>query len=128
MAGTAPHVLVVDDSADIRFLLVTLLRCEGFTVAEASSADDAIDAVETDPPSVIVLDQQLGSGQRGTDIAPRLKHLAPDCRIVMYTAASSLADVDVEAVDAVLDKGEDVTTLSRLVTVLANEAARAVPA
>jgi CheY-like chemotaxis protein len=59
-APTSPvRVLVVDDHADVRFLLRTILRDAGpplEVAAEAAGADEAVDAVERLEIDVVVLD------------------------------------------------------------------------
>ena len=54
------NVLVVDDSADIRFMLRVLLEDAGMTVEEAASGDEAL-ARLADPTGVgaVVLDQRM---------------------------------------------------------------------
>jgi DNA-binding NarL/FixJ family response regulator len=80
---------VVEDHPDMRALLRLLLRpAQGFEVlAEASSADEALDLLCTDcGPGVIVLDQSLEGELTGLELAPLLKEQAPDARIVLFTA------------------------------------------
>jgi two-component system OmpR family response regulator len=61
MSGHA-DVLVVDDDADIRTLIATALRLEGWTVAEADGGIAGLDHLRTAierPPDVVVLDVQM---------------------------------------------------------------------
>jgi CheY-like chemotaxis protein len=48
--GTAPGVLVIDDSAAQRMMLVTLLRRWGFRATACADASDALD-IARDPGS-----------------------------------------------------------------------------
>ena len=55
-------VLVVDDDADIRTLIATALRLEGWTVAEADGGIAGLDHLRSSierPPDVVVLDVQM---------------------------------------------------------------------
>lgn len=51
-----PSVLVVDDDESIRVALERALGIEGFVVSSVPGGRDALEAVEHDPPDVIVLD------------------------------------------------------------------------
>ena len=61
MSGHA-DVLVVDDDADIRALIATALRLEGWTVAQADGGIAGLAHLRSsidDPPDVVVLDVQM---------------------------------------------------------------------
>ena len=90
-----PTALVVDDSADLRFLFATMLRTIGFAVVEAGSGEEALAAAETVQPlpDVVLLDVQMpvvdGWGTlQGLRRAPR----TADVPIVMCTVKASPAD------------------------------------
>jgi len=56
------RVLVVDDHADVRFLVRTLLRDAGpplEVAGEAAGADEAVEALETVQVDVVVLDARM---------------------------------------------------------------------
>lgn len=50
------HLLVVDDHSDIRLIYSRILRDAGFEVRTARDGVEALDAVEKDPPALILLD------------------------------------------------------------------------
>jgi DNA-binding NtrC family response regulator len=52
----APHILVVDDEADIRNLIQEILSEEGYDVATAASAAQAREAVGNRSPELVLLD------------------------------------------------------------------------
>ena len=57
---TVTTVLVVDDAADIRLLVRTVLSRAGFAVVEAACGADALQLFDTQPlPDVVVLDVQM---------------------------------------------------------------------
>ena len=58
---TARTILVVDDDADARDLLVDLLRDEGFTVAQAPNGKVAVDLLlaAAPPPALVLLDLNM---------------------------------------------------------------------
>jgi CheY-like chemotaxis protein len=54
---TGGRILVVDDDTDLRGVLVTLLKNEGYTVAEATNGDEALKELREDASySLILLD------------------------------------------------------------------------
>jgi len=59
MTDTAVHVLVVDDERAIRHFLRVSLTAHGYTVHEASTGREALAAVTTLRPDIIVLDLGL---------------------------------------------------------------------
>ncbi|MGY1635449.1 response regulator [Geodermatophilus sp. SYSU D00742] len=61
MAGVAPRLLVVEDDDPIRTALRWALEDEGYDVAEAVSGEEALAAVATAAPDLMVVDLMLGS-------------------------------------------------------------------
>ena len=49
-------MLVVDDDPRLREFMRVNLELEGYTVREASSAEDALDAIEDQAPALVLLD------------------------------------------------------------------------
>ena len=49
-------VLVVDDEPDVRRYLATILEDAGFAVMTAANGEEALVAIQTDPPDLISLD------------------------------------------------------------------------
>lgn len=59
-AGRArPLVLIVDDDAGLRELLRTNLESEGYLVREAASAKEGLEALDEEPPDLILLDVMM---------------------------------------------------------------------
>ena len=68
MTTQAGSILIVEDDADLRAVLSRYLRHQGFSVTEASSAEEATSAIrDGDRPSLIVLDINL-PGDNGWDL------------------------------------------------------------
>jgi signal transduction histidine kinase len=79
-ASLAPHpsclprrVLVVDDHADAADSLAMLLRAQGHAVRVARNGPDAVAAVTTDPPEVILLDLGM-PGMDGFEVARQVRN------------------------------------------------------
>jgi DNA-binding NarL/FixJ family response regulator len=83
-------VLIVDDHPLFADTLRERLSVEPDLgpVSTAYSAADAAARLEHRPVDVAVLDFRLGDGT-GTNLAARLRHIAPSTRIVMLSAADS---------------------------------------
>jgi CheY-like chemotaxis protein len=62
-------VLVVDDEPGVRDALALLLELEGFEVATAARAAEAIESARTLRPSAVVCDLGLGPGGDGCAVA-----------------------------------------------------------
>ena len=86
-------VLVVDDDAQVRGLLLALLRPRGYQVETAASAEEAQERLKTLRPDVLLLDLHL-PGKSGQDV---LAHLRADpltrlLPIIMITGGATGED------------------------------------
>ncbi len=79
------RVLVVDDDAEMRALLIDELRHEGYEVAEASDGAEAVVACRSQEYDVILMDKNM-PGPSGLDILPGFRRTCPHSRIIMMTA------------------------------------------
>ena len=84
---TETRVLVVEDEAPARDLLVAILRGDGYTVRAVEDGKSALDAAESFRPDVALLDGGL-PGISGAELASRLR-MAGDLPIVFVTGADS---------------------------------------
>ena len=87
----AISILLVDDHVEFRRGLRTLLSffTDGAAtfevVGEASSADQAIEMLETHSPMITLLDMELDQGT-GLEVLRRLKNLSVDTRVLSLSA------------------------------------------
>lgn len=79
------RVLVVDDDAEMRALLVEELRQQGFDAVEAADGDEARSACRAAEFNVILMDKNM-PGPSGLDLLPGFRRTAPRTRIIMMTA------------------------------------------
>jgi CheY-like chemotaxis protein len=81
------HVLVVDDSADIRFMLRMFLEDAGMEVEEAPSGAAALErlAGEEPAPDAIVLDQRMPD-MTGLEVARELVARGGQPPLVLFSA------------------------------------------
>lgn len=80
-----PTILVVDDEASIRELLRRILEPEGYTVAVASSAHDALQAMAEHSPHVVFLDVHM-PGANGLWLADQILRRFPTAATILATA------------------------------------------
>ncbi len=91
---TRETILLVEDEHDIRELLKFHLERENLSVNAVENGEDALAAVKTSSPSLILLDLML-PGIDGLEVCRRLK-AQPETRdipIIMLTAKDSEADI-----------------------------------
>jgi two-component system nitrogen regulation response regulator NtrX len=87
----ATDILVVDDEEDIRELVAGILEDEGYVVRTAGNADDAIAAIETRRPQLVLLDIWLeGSRLDGLALLDVIKQNHPDLPVVMISGHGTI--------------------------------------
>ena len=94
------HILIVDDHANTRLYLKTLLNHEGYATREAGTGKEALDSLRTHPlpahQSAILLDLKLPD-TTGTDLLEPIRTLYPHLPIIIMTAHATVET----AVDAI---------------------------
>ncbi|GAA3585743.1 response regulator transcription factor [Amycolatopsis ultiminotia] len=85
------RVLIVEDEVFLAEALQAGLRREGMAVDVAGDGASALDSVAVNEYDVLVLDRDL-PGVHGDQVCEQVVASRPDCRILMLTAAGSLAD------------------------------------
>ncbi len=90
MAGE--RILVADDLELNRILLREMLEAEGYSVAEAVDGNDAIAAVERDPPDLLLLDAVMPD-RDGFSVLRSLKS-DPRTRLVPIIMITALTELD----------------------------------
>ncbi|MBX3524219.1 MAG: response regulator, partial [Xanthobacteraceae bacterium] len=87
----ATDILVVDDEVDIRELVAGILEDEGYVVRTAGNADDAIAAIETRRPQLVLLDIWLeGSRLDGLALLDAIKADHADLPVVMISGHGTI--------------------------------------
>jgi two-component system nitrogen regulation response regulator NtrX len=87
----ATDILVVDDEADIRDLVAGILQDEGYAVRTAKNADDAISAIQSRRPHLVLLDIWLeGSRLDGLALLDVIKGEYPEMPVVMISGHGTI--------------------------------------
>jgi two-component system nitrogen regulation response regulator GlnG len=90
------HLLIIDDEEAVCWALERAFKAEGYSVAVASSAEEAFKLVERRRPNAIILDVRL-PGMDGLAALGRLRELSQEAPIIVITAHGNL-DTAVRAV------------------------------
>lgn len=118
---SAGNIVVVDDTAINRMLLGGILEDAGYRVRAASSGTEAIAAIETEPPDLVLLDIQMPV-MNGYEVCRRLKAV-PRLAVIPVIFISALDEVseklkgfEVGGVDYVTKPFESAEVLARVGT------------
>lgn len=87
--GWTRQVLVVEDEAFIRGLVVRMIEGAGFEALPAASAAEALALVARSDPDAAILDIELGPGPSGIDLATALTETMPHLALVFLTQAAA---------------------------------------
>jgi response regulator RpfG family c-di-GMP phosphodiesterase len=96
-----PSIFVVDDEVQICTLLTRILQREGYDVRAFSYPQDAVDAVDADPPELVLTDLMM-PGMTGLEVVRRIREKAPKVRAVLTTGYASI-DTVVDALRSGID-------------------------
>jgi len=88
---SAQSVLVVEDTDEIRELVVTVLRRAGMDVREATTGAECLAEVRREAPDVVVLDLGLPDAD-GTEVCRQVR-AETDCYVLMLTARAEEVDL-----------------------------------
>jgi DNA-binding NtrC family response regulator len=80
-------ILIVDDEAELRMLLKTILETD-FSVTEADSGASLQKCFNQDAPDVVLLDLKLPDAS-GLDLLPQIKKAWPDTEVIVLTGEAT---------------------------------------
>ena len=81
---SGPLVLVVDDDARLREFMRVNLEMEGYSVREAASADEALEALEDQAPELVLLDVVM-PGVDGWQMLQRMQERHGSIPVIMFS-------------------------------------------
>jgi two-component system, cell cycle sensor histidine kinase and response regulator CckA len=112
-------IMVVEDEAGVRALVIKLLQDLGYRVFQAQSGPHALDVWKQhgDEVDLVITDIVMPDGMNGVELAERLRRMRPDLKVI-YTSGY-LADLSREDIarnsDAYIAKPFSLMELARLV-------------
>ena len=87
----ALDILIVDDERDIRDLVAGVLSDEGYDCRTAGDSQAALDAVDAQRPSLVLLDVWLhGSPMDGLEVLDAIKAREPDLPVIVFSGHGNI--------------------------------------
>lgn len=86
-----PHLLVVDDDADLLRLLAMRLEAGGYRVTTATTAEAAIALIEAERFALVVSDVRLPD-KDGLDLFEDVRRMSPALPVILLTAHGTIPD------------------------------------
>lgn len=106
---------MIEDDPDVQLLIETVFSLDSrfSVVGVAAAAEDGLGMAGTTEPDVIVLDHGLAGDLTGLKAAPMLKAVAPQVKIILFTAHEELRGPAEQepAIDAYVLKTDSVRLL-----------------
>ena len=92
------EILVIDDNADIRFLICNLLKDNGFSIRAAANYDQALYEIDKKLPDLAIVDIKLDKGDKdGIDLLKHLMKLNSQLPVLMISGHATV-QLAVEAI------------------------------
>ncbi|HUW77462.1 MAG TPA: response regulator [Candidatus Nanopelagicaceae bacterium] len=113
------QILVVEDDLDTRLLIERIIREDAQLAicGHSDSADDAITLAQLFSPDLVILDHHIEGQATGLEIAPLIKAVASDTKIILFTSENVLDEIDSQgAIDSYLPK----TDIQKLLPTIQN--------
>lgn len=84
-------ILIIDDEEELRKLLTTLLKLEGYQIFQASTGREGMIIAEKEEPAVIISDVRLPDIS-GLSLLSRFKEQNPRAEVIVLTAYGTIED------------------------------------
>jgi len=97
-----PPILLVEDKDSLRTMLRLTLEAQGHTVLEARDQAEALAALHTTHPAIVLSDLRLPDGD-GFGVLRAAKELDPELPVLLMTAFANVPDAVVAMKDGALD-------------------------
>ena len=114
------RILVIDDQADLRECVTTILEEAGHMVQEAESGDEGLRTLHVSPIDLVITDLQM-PGLSGWDVARAARSIRPGLPVIVMTGRPDLLESETEVTaqfEGILKKPFCAESLLRLVAVL----------
>jgi signal transduction histidine kinase/CheY-like chemotaxis protein len=112
------HILVVEDDAEVRRVIVECLSLIGYQVTEAASGSEGLAAVQASPPDLLVVDYAMPD-MTGAEVISRARALVDDLPVILATGYADMAAVErLAGKPTILRKPFDLATLGDAVAAL----------
>ena len=92
-------ILVADDDVDVQEMIKMALAGTGYEVITANNGTEALNALETDAPDLVILDVMMAEPDEGFYVAQKMRKQGHDTPIIMLTSVSDAVGWDYDADD-----------------------------
>jgi len=107
----AHRILVVEDDADVRRVIVECLGLIGYTVSEAPNGAAGLAAIRAAKPDLLVVDYAMPD-MTGAEVISRAREMVGDLPVILATGYADMAAVErLAGKPAILRKPFDINTL-----------------
>jgi len=89
----ASHILVVEDDADVRRVIVECLSLIGYRVTEAANGGEGLEALSAVKPDLMVVDYAMPD-MTGAEVIARARQLVGDIPVILATGYADMAAVE----------------------------------
>lgn len=96
------RILLVEDEADQRKIIQTILLSENYKVNAVATAEDAIEILNNQSIDLVISDWQL-PGMNGEMLLKEISQIAPNCGFILITAHSDAS----HAINVIRDGADD---------------------
>src|SRR5512140_2085034 len=108
-------ILVVEDDADVRRVIVECLGLIGYCVSEAPNGADGLAAIARDKPDLLVVDYAM-PGMTGAEVISKARELVGELPVILATGYADMAAVErLAGKPAILRKPFDINSLGAAV-------------
>ncbi|WP_158513930.1 response regulator [Ramlibacter tataouinensis] len=113
--GRSQRILVVEDDADVRRVIVECLGLIGYAVSEAPNGSEGLAAIASHKPDLLVVDYVMPD-MTGAEVISRARELVGDLPVVLATGYADMSAVErLAGKPAILRKPFDIHTLGTAV-------------
>ena len=111
----ARKILVVEDDADVRRVIVECLGLIGYSVAEAANGAEGLAAIAASKPDLLVIDYAMPD-MTGAEVISKAREMVGDLPVILATGYADMAAVErLAGKPAILRKPFDINSLGAAV-------------
>jgi signal transduction histidine kinase/ActR/RegA family two-component response regulator len=121
-AGRARNILVVEDDAEVRRVIVECLGLIGYAVTEAANGTAGLEALRRAKPDLLMVDYAMPD-MTGAEVISRAREMVGDIPVIMATGYADMAAVErLAGKPPILRKPFDINTLGEAVASVLEQA------
>jgi signal transduction histidine kinase/ActR/RegA family two-component response regulator len=124
----ARNILVIEDDADVRRVIVECLGLIGYAVTEAANGKEGLAAIALSKPDLLVVDYAMPD-MTGAEVISKAREMVGDLPVILATGYADMAAVErLAGKPAILRKPFDINSLGAAVAMALDGARESAPA